>query len=177
MAKRMRITVRKTHENDVSEDASATPEECLDIVEQIRLQAGKFLYGYPARLRRTVEVARKIDVSYLIVSGYAVAFHGYSRFTKDIEIFYQKTGEYIRKLRRGLVEFGFSESNLPESLFLEEGNIIKFGVGPVRIDLINEIDGVLFDEVFDGSVRGEFGSGKTRFTGRRELVKNKRSSG
>ena len=117
------------------------------------------------------------DVSYLIVGGYAVAFHGYPRFTKDIDIFYKKTIENIGKLRSVLVKFGFSESDLPESLFLEEGNIIKFGIEPVRIDLINEIDGVSFDEALGGSVRGEYGSEETRFIGRRELIKNKRSSG
>ncbi len=27
-------------------------------------------------------------VEYLIIGGYAVAFHGYPRFTKDIDIYY-----------------------------------------------------------------------------------------
>ena len=37
----------------------ADPEEALDLVEELRLRAGKFLYDYPARLRRTVEVIRR----------------------------------------------------------------------------------------------------------------------
>jgi hypothetical protein len=36
-----------------------TPEERLDAVEQLRLQAGKFLYDYPSRLRRVVSVTRR----------------------------------------------------------------------------------------------------------------------
>jgi hypothetical protein len=37
---------------------ACTPEERLDAVEALRLQAGKFLYEYPARLRRLLTVAR-----------------------------------------------------------------------------------------------------------------------
>ena len=35
---------------------ACTPEERLDAVEALRLQAGKFLYEYPTRLRRLLTV-------------------------------------------------------------------------------------------------------------------------
>lgn len=35
-----------------------TPEERLDEVERLRLEAGKFLYEYPVRLRRILSVVR-----------------------------------------------------------------------------------------------------------------------
>jgi hypothetical protein len=35
-----------------------TPEERLDAVEGFRLEAGKFLYEYPTRLRRVLEIIR-----------------------------------------------------------------------------------------------------------------------
>lgn len=38
---------------------SRTPEERLHALEQLRIQSGKFLYEYPARLRRIVTVTRK----------------------------------------------------------------------------------------------------------------------
>ncbi len=33
-------------------------------------------------------------VDYLIVGGYAVAFHGFPRFTKDIDIFFRNSTGY-----------------------------------------------------------------------------------
>ena len=52
-----------THEEQRKKDRqywrSLTPEERLDIVEQLRLEAGKFLYEYPARLQRVITVTRK----------------------------------------------------------------------------------------------------------------------
>jgi hypothetical protein len=41
------------------EKDAATPEECLDLLERLRLESGKFIYEYPARFRRVVEVIRK----------------------------------------------------------------------------------------------------------------------
>ena len=35
-----------------------TPEERLDEVERLRVEAGKFLYEYPTRLRRLLSIAR-----------------------------------------------------------------------------------------------------------------------
>ena len=40
-------------------DIPDTPEERLDLVEKLRLQAGKFIYEYPARLQRTVKIIRR----------------------------------------------------------------------------------------------------------------------
>jgi hypothetical protein len=38
---------------------SCTPEQRLDAVEKLRLEAGKFLYDYPSRLRRVVSITRR----------------------------------------------------------------------------------------------------------------------
>jgi hypothetical protein len=47
------------------------------------------------------------QVDYMIVGGYAVAFHGYVRFTKDIDIFFASSPPNIERLRHALAEFGF----------------------------------------------------------------------
>lgn len=36
---------------------SRTPEERLDAVERLRVEAGNFLYEYPSRLRRLLAIA------------------------------------------------------------------------------------------------------------------------
>ena len=116
-------------------------------------------------------------VEYVIVGGYAMAYHGYPRFTKDIDIFYRNTPENIIKIRKALIEFGFNDNDLPESIFSESGNIIQFGVVPLRVDIINEIDGINFDDVYKNSVRGKYGEIEVNFIGRIELIKNKMASG
>ena len=55
----MRIKVT-THEEERKADRkywkSLTPEQRLDIVEQLRIESGKFLYEYPARLQRVIKI-------------------------------------------------------------------------------------------------------------------------
>ncbi|MCC6490216.1 MAG: hypothetical protein IT364_22215, partial [Candidatus Hydrogenedentes bacterium] len=69
-------------------------------------------------------------VEYMIVGGYAVAFHGYPRFTKDIDIFFGATPENIARLKAALIVFGFAEDDLPDEAFSKRGNILTFGVPP-----------------------------------------------
>jgi len=55
----MKITVKGMHDKTSNIwDTPRSPSKRLDLVEQLRLEAGKFLYEYPARLRRTVKVVR-----------------------------------------------------------------------------------------------------------------------
>ena len=59
--KRNGMTISVTEElarEDVAYWRSKTPEERLDMVERLRLEAGMSLYEYPARLRRVITVFR-----------------------------------------------------------------------------------------------------------------------
>ncbi len=116
-------------------------------------------------------------VKYLVVGGYALAFHGYPRFTKDIDIFYERTADNIECLRNALFAFGFGSNSLPLRLFEELGNIIKFGVEPVRIDLINDIDGDDFRNAYSQKVRGRYGEVEINFISKEDLIVNKTASG
>lgn len=42
------------------------------------------------------ECANAHDVRYLIVGGYAVAFHGHPRYTKDLDVWVERTEEKRR---------------------------------------------------------------------------------
>ena len=53
----MTVEIVRKGEKEKLEKLSA--EESLDTLERLRLEAGKFLYEYPARLRRTVTIIRK----------------------------------------------------------------------------------------------------------------------
>ena len=78
-----------------------------------------------------LKLLEKNKVEYVIVGGYAVAFHGYPRFTKDIDIFFNKSKINISAIRKALLSFGFPEIDIPEKLFEDTGNIIQFGVIPL----------------------------------------------
>jgi hypothetical protein len=115
-------------------------------------------------------------VEYMVVGGYAVAFHGYPRLTKDIDIFYRLSPSNIDNIRNALTQFGFPEADLPRDLFEAQGNIITFGIEPVRVDIISQIDGVEFDEAWQRKIRGKYGDVTANFIGRIDLIRNKTST-
>lgn len=115
-------------------------------------------------------------IEYMIVGGYAVAYHGYPRFTKDIDLFFRLTSENALRLRQALVKFGFREEDLPLDAFTTAGNVLTFGIAPARVDLINEIDGVTFEEARPNAVRGRYGDVDVTFIGLADLVKNKKAT-
>ncbi|GMW01900.1 MAG: hypothetical protein AMXMBFR84_30360 [Candidatus Hydrogenedentota bacterium] len=125
--------------------------------------------------RELLRLLEENNVDYMIVGGYAVAFHGYPRLTKDIDLFFDRTPENVALLRKALIAFGFESKDLPEEAFFTK-NLLTFGVPPLRVDLLNEIDGVTFMEARPNIVRGHYGDVSARFIGKTELVKNKRST-
>lgn len=117
------------------------------------------------------------QVEYVVVGGYAVAFHGYPRFTKDIDIFFKNSETNVKRIKKALISFGFTDKDLPDELFYEKGNIIQFGIEPLRVDIINEIDGVNIEDALKNSIRGKYGKVEINFIGINELIKNKESTG
>lgn len=57
----LRISNTFADESDhtAEEERRMTPEERLDLVESLRIEAGKSIYEYPARFRRVFTVTRK----------------------------------------------------------------------------------------------------------------------
>lgn len=118
----------------------------------------------------------KHRVEYMLVGGYAVAFHGYPRFTKDLDVYYLRSDENIRRLKAVLIEFGFSASEVDALAFDREGEIIRFGVEPVQIDLLNRVDGITFEEAARSVVQGTYGAAPAVFVGKVQLIRNKRAT-
>ena len=85
-------------------------------------------------------------VDYMIVGDYAVAYHGFPRFTKDIDIFFCDAGENLVRLQAALVDFGFQPATVPIETLGKPDAVLAIGIEPVRIDLLNRIDGVTFND-------------------------------
>lgn len=123
-----------------------------------------------------LQLLEEREVEYMIVGGYAVAYHGYPRFTKDIDVFYDASDENVRRLRDALIAFGFGEDELPHDIFTAKGNVLTFGIAPSRVDFINDIDGVTFKVARPNAVRGKYGDVEVTFIGFDDLIQNKRST-
>jgi hypothetical protein len=117
------------------------------------------------------------QVRYLVVGGYAVAFHGYPHYTKNIDIWIELSNENAARVVKALDQFGFTSLGLKQSDFLVADQIIQLGFPPNRIDLITSLEGVTFDECFDKRLRVEIERVEVNFIDLDNLRKNKRSTG
>jgi hypothetical protein len=73
-------------------------------------------------------------------------------------------------------DFGITNSDLSENLFLEEGNILRIGAEPMRLEVLNKIDGVNFKECYDNRISFLINKLEINFIGLQELIKNKTST-
>ncbi|MBT4266618.1 MAG: hypothetical protein HOD85_20660 [Deltaproteobacteria bacterium] len=89
------------------------------------------------------------EVKYLIVGGYSVAFHGYPRYTRDIDLLIAVDPENAAKMVRVIENFGFASLQLQDSDFLEQEMIIQIGMEPNRVDIICGVEGFPFEKYYE----------------------------
>lgn len=116
-------------------------------------------------------------VKYLIIGGYAVAFHGHPRYTKDLDIWLWADNENAENVIKTLHEFGFNLQGLTKKDFLKKGNIIQLGYPPNRIDLLTEITGLVFDKCYPDKVEVVIDGVMLNFIDIINLKANKKATG
>jgi hypothetical protein len=116
-------------------------------------------------------------VEYVVVGGYAVAFHGHPRFTGDVDFFVRPTSENAQRVIEVLHAFGFGSLPVSSSDLTVPDRIVQLGRPPNRIDLLTSISGVTFDEAWASRVHGKLGSHSVPFIGCDALLQNKAASG
>lgn len=85
------------------------------------------------------------DARYLIVGGYAVAYHGYVRATGDLDLFVEASQDNAGRVLQALREFGFDVPELRPELFTRPKSIVRLGREPSKLEIMNDISGVDFE--------------------------------
>ena len=132
--------------------------------------------------REFIALLHKHQARYLIVGGEAVIYYGYARLTGDIDFYFSADDENARRLFAALKEFwkGDVPGLSKHTELMEPGIIIQFGRPPNRIDLLNRIDGVRFEEAWTARREVRLVSETTQipcwFISLAHLVQNKEAS-
>lgn len=132
--------------------------------------------NFPPDFKEFVELLEKNEVAYLIVGGYAVGYHGYPRFTGDLDIWLKVSADNAQKIIKTIDQFGMSSLSLTVADFMTHDNIVQIGFPPLRIDLLSDIDGVTFDECFTNKERVDHDGFVYNIIGYDDLIKNKKAS-
>ncbi|MBT9588103.1 hypothetical protein IV102_32500 [bacterium] len=116
-------------------------------------------------------------VEYLVIGGYAVAFHGYPRPTGDLDVWVRANPLNASLVVAALRDFGFATGDLNPDLFLPSRSLIRMGYPPYRIEISTQISGVQFEACWIGRVVGELDGLSVPILGLMELRANKLASG
>jgi hypothetical protein len=85
--------------------------------------------------------------------------------------------ENAERVYRSLLAFGAPLAGLTAKDFVEEGSFYQMGIPPVRMDILMSIDGVSFAEAWPNRRQSKLGNAPPWFSGRGELIRNKRAVG
>ncbi|HET7116666.1 MAG TPA: nucleotidyltransferase [Hanamia sp.] len=124
-----------------------------------------------------IELCNKHEVKYLIIGGYAVSVHGYPRSTKDIDVCIEMSERNAAKMVRVINDFGFSSLKLNKEDFLKRDLIMQLGFPPLRIDILNDLDGVPFEEAWQNKKIVSLENVPVNFIGYNELIIVKQKAG
>lgn len=117
-----------------------------------------------------IQLCNEHEVKYLVVGGYAVGVHGYPRYTKDLDIAIEVTRENAIKTAVVIQEFGLASLGLTAEDFLKKNFVTQLGHEPVRIDILNDVDGLTFSQAWENRKVVEYDGVAINFVGLKELL-------
>ncbi len=131
----------------------------------------------PKDLRDLLLAFNEQEVKYLIVGGYAFGVYAEPRATKDLDIFIRTDAENSEAVFRALSRYGAPLQGLSPQDFTD-GSAFQIGQPPARIDLLQKIDGVTFDDAWSNRIQGLIeGEIPAAVISRDDLIRNKLACG
>lgn len=125
-----------------------------------------------------VKLLNRHEVDYMVVGGYALALHGKPRHTGDLDIWINISEKNAARMLRVLKSFGMSSLGFKKEDFLKPGYITQIGYPPLRIDILNSIDGVEFSGAVKHMKRIQIEKDfPINYIGLNDFIRNKQASG
>lgn len=117
-------------------------------------------------------------VEYLLVGGHAVAYHGYVRPTRDMDLWVAVSPENADRLVRAVnLFFGGALPGLAREWFLDVENVTRFGAVPNLIEILPKVSGGDFAKAFARRVTATVDGQSVNLISLDDLVANKKASG
>ena len=128
-------------------------------------------------LKEFVALLNSRKIKYLLVSGYAVAYHGLPRYTEDIDFLIEASPKNAALLATAVNDFRFAKLGLKPKEFRAPETIIQLGRAPNRIDLLTSITAVSFEEAWKTKIQTHLDGLPVWVISKDLLVRNKLATG
>jgi hypothetical protein len=92
-------------------------------------------------------------VKYLVIGAHAVGVHAEPRGTKDLDVFIKADEENSEAVFAALAQYGAPLAGMtPDDFNDEPTSVFQLGIEPDRVDILQGIAGVTFDEAWDSRI-------------------------
>ena len=118
-------------------------------------------------------------VEYLVIGGHAVAYYGYVRPTRDLDVWVGVSPQNAERLVRAVRAFfpGAELAGLSPEWFLDLENVTRFGAVPNLVEILPKVSGGEFTAAFARRVTTEIDGQKVNLVSLDDLLANKKASG
>jgi predicted nucleotidyltransferase len=129
--------------------------------------------------RDFISSLNKHRVKYILVGGYSVILHGYSRTTGDMDLWVERTEENYIKIKNAFQDFGMPVFDMTKENFMSHPvwDVFTFGVPPVAIDIMIKLDGFSFQEVYERAITFHDDNLEIRVIHKNDLIAAKQKAG
>ncbi len=131
----------------------------------------------PQDFKELFEFLNANKVEYMLLGGYAVIAYGYVRNTSDIDVVVSDGEENARRLMTALAGFGFGETQLKTELFTEPDSVVRMGIEPIKIEILNYLKGVDFEDAYSRRQSVQVEDINVDLISLSDLLSNKRAVG
>jgi predicted nucleotidyltransferase len=116
---------------------------------------------------------------FLLVGGWAVILYGHVRATDDMDVFVRPSATNSERVFAALEAFGapLRAHAVAPGHFAKEGDAYRFGIAPLKIEVLTKISGVSFDEALQGSKTFDLDGYRIPYIGKSALIANKKAAG
>lgn len=134
---------------------------------------------FNADFRDFIASLNKYGVKYILVGGYSVILHGYSRTTGDMDLWVERSEENYLKIKNAFEDFVMPVFDMTQENFLHHSvwDVFTFGLPPVAIDLMIKLEGFNFQEVYQRAVTFYEDDLEIRVIHKNDLIAAKKKAG
>jgi hypothetical protein len=132
----------------------------------------------PEDLSQLLRAFHAHKVEYVVVGCYAVGIYSEPRATGDLDLFIRASVSNSVAVHRALGDYGAPLTGLTPADFCNDPiSVIQIGHAPARIDIVQAIDGVDFDEAWRNRVELSLDGVVVHIISAVHLIQNKLKSG
>ncbi len=127
-------------------------------------------------IREMLTLLNQHGVRFLVVGGYALGLHGHPRYTKDFDIWVERSNNNLTQFHKALTEFGVELDEAGKARFLA-GHHFWLGKPPWAIDFVGQPTGIEFETCYAARQEADLEGLVIPFLSKAHFIQNKLAIG